>query len=434
MTIDTNQNLNLNIVENNYLNTNSLAFNFQSTLNGSYRFDSRTDSLPSAFSNTPKHSTHSITLQEAMNIMMNEHIALGTWSDVSTHKYRSQLQQIITFLDAQRLVRSLDKTDVMNVKAALTIKSKHGTALIMPTAHDVPCTRISGETIERYFNLLKRYLTFCQNNGYLHTNIHSEVSLPKQTKNPRKYKTFSPPELSSIFSGRVYSCAPEEKRRWKAQSFCFWVPLICAFSGARPGEACQIYAGDVHKIDGIWVFHFTNQGPTQTLKNKFSDRHVPVHPKLIEFGFLDFVAERLKEDGRDGPLFPDLPFDKRHGHARIPSRWFSGHGAKKHGYLGMCGLRKGDGYCLYSFRHTFINTLRLSGVQEMMIKKTVGHSTTDITFWYGETFTLHQIAEAIGKIRFDVDFTHVSWSAYQCLQQRKPTYQTLDIKTENATH
>ncbi len=57
---------------------------------------------------------------------------------------------------------------------------------------------------------------------------------------------------------------------------------------------------------------------------------------------------------------PKLPYDKRHDHARTASRWFSGQAVTDLGYLSACGLRKGMGYYLYSFRHTFIDLLRNS--------------------------------------------------------------------------
>jgi len=39
------------------------------------------------------------------------------------------------------------------------------------------------------------------------------------------------------------------------------------------------------------------------LKTKTSERVVPVHPELIELGFLDFVAARRKADGEQAWLF-----------------------------------------------------------------------------------------------------------------------------------
>lgn len=403
------------------LNAYSPAFNFPSGLTSHYRSDAQPATGPSS---TPMHA---VTLQEAMRLMVLEHKRTGAWGHASVHKYRSQLQQIIAFLGPQRPVSSLTQNDIVRAKQALLCKLRGTIALSEEVPADDDQT-IGGETIERYYYLLQRYCNFCLANGYLATDIHSGVKLTECSKNPDKYKTFTSPDLQRIFSSRVYTCAPFEKRRWKAQSFCFWIPLICLFTGARPGEASQIFVKDVYQEEGIWLLHVTNQSAMQTLKNKFSDRHIPLHPKLIELGFLELVEERRQVDGGEAPLFPDLRFDKRHGMARTPSRWFSGHGADSYGYLGVCGFPKSQGYCLYSFRHSFVHALRLKGVQELVIKRLVGHSTEkDVTINYGEGFSLRQIAEIVARIEFAVDFTHVSWRRYQCVMRQTRTYQAAGL-------
>jgi Domain of unknown function (DUF6538) len=79
-----------------------------------------------------------------------------------------------------------------------------------------------------------------------------------------------------------------------------WVPWLCAYTGARVSEVCQLRAQDVVQEAGIWCVRFTPEaGP---LKNANSERAVPVHPALIERGFLQFA----KAVGA-GPLFADLP-------------------------------------------------------------------------------------------------------------------------------
>ena len=61
------------------------------------------------------------------------------------------------------------------------------------------------------------------------------------------------------------------------------------------------------------------------------------------------------------------------------------------------------------------------GVQEMMIKKLIGHGTKDdVTIKYGEHFALPLRMEKIAQINPDVDLSHVSWEKYQQLQRRKP--------------
>lgn len=76
----------------------------------------------------------------------------------------------------------------------------------------------------------------------------------------------------------------------------FWVPLIALFSGMRMNEICQLHAADIHRLDGVDCF-FVTEGPSDSdngkrLKTAASERLIPIHPALIEMGFMTFVTER----------------------------------------------------------------------------------------------------------------------------------------------
>ena len=367
------------------------------------------------------------SLQQAAERMYRAFLVNGTWRHGTAYKNRSQLQQIINFLGKDRPVSSLSLQDLTDLKESLDFKKKNTLELLpsdSPLLTEVsPDDVICGETIHRYFNLLKKFITYCDESKWLpkHLPLH-EVMLPDLSTIESHYRTFTPLELEGIFSSRIYTTNSNEKFKWTPFSYCFWLPLLGLFTGARPGELCQLYAGDIFKVDGVPVMRVTDEGPEQRLKNRFSAREIPLHPKLVEIGFLDFVEMRRNEGGRYRPLFPELPYDRKHGFARTASRWFSGQGAKDQGYLTACGLYKGEGACLYSFRHTFVHTLRNKlGVQEMMIKKLIGHGTKhDVTINYGEHFSLLRRLEKIAQIDLDVDLSHVSWEKYQQLQRRKP--------------
>lgn len=79
----------------------------------------------------------------------------------------------------------------------------------------------------------------------------------------------------------------------------YWVPRILALSGMRLGEAAQLRKRDVRGVDGVPVFDLNREGDDKSLKTDTSVRLVPVHPRLIELGFLQWVAEQP-----DGFLWP----------------------------------------------------------------------------------------------------------------------------------
>jgi integrase len=77
-----------------------------------------------------------------------------------------------------------------------------------------------------------------------------------------------------------------------------WVPWLCAYTGSRPGEACQLRAEDVRKHkDGFWTINITPEAGT--VKGNAA-RVVPLHEHLVEQGFVAFAQVKGK-----GPLFYD---------------------------------------------------------------------------------------------------------------------------------
>ncbi len=75
-----------------------------------------------------------------------------------------------------------------------------------------------------------------------------------------------------------------------------WVPLIAAYSGARPGEICRLRVADInatHRIPFIQVTEEDDNGNiVKNVRDEESLRLVPLHPVLVEMGLLQFVARR----------------------------------------------------------------------------------------------------------------------------------------------
>lgn len=81
-----------------------------------------------------------------------------------------------------------------------------------------------------------------------------------------------------------------------------WAPWLCAYSGARVNEVTQLSAGDIYAEplpngSSVWVMRITPDAGS--VKND-TYRVVPLHPHVIEQGFLDYVTTM-----RGKPLFYD---------------------------------------------------------------------------------------------------------------------------------
>jgi len=69
----------------------------------------------------------------------------------------------------------------------------------------------------------------------------------------------------------------------------YWSPLVIALTGCRSDEGNGLAIDDVVTDAAVPYMHF-RVNAFRRLKTAASDRKVPIHPLLIELGFLDYVA------------------------------------------------------------------------------------------------------------------------------------------------
>ena len=125
-------------------------------------------------------------------------------------------------------------------------------------------------------------------NELLPANPAAGISVRHRKKAGERMLGFDKEEAATILRAAAQASSPVHR----------WVPLLCAQSGARVSEVCQLRGEDVQTEDGVPYMHFRSEAGA--LKNPTSERRVPLHPYVVEAGFVEF-AERK---GR-GPLFYD---------------------------------------------------------------------------------------------------------------------------------
>jgi integrase len=142
--------------------------------------------------------------------------------------------------------------------------------------------------------------------------------------------------------------------------------MIALYSGLRVNEISQLYVDDIEKCDGVWCFHVRMERPGQRLKNRHSERRVPIHERILDAGFLTYV-----EDARrwNSPvLFPSIKWGAN-GPGDAVTDWF-------------CRLMRGKlneqgyGATFHAFRHNFAERMREARLEEMLIAEMLGHDTT----------------------------------------------------------
>jgi integrase len=141
------------------------------------------------------------------------------------------------------------------------------------------------------------------------------------------------------------------------------------------------------------------------LKTKGSARAIPVHPQLIELGFLKFVeAEAGARDERTW-LFPKVA--PATTGARAYSKWFGR-------YIGAQGVTDAA-KVFHSFRHNFMDALRVAGATEGVSRALVGHAQEGVHGRYGAKGMAaryrHRLAEAVANVAYaGLDLSHLTLS------------------------
>lgn len=185
-------------------------------------------------------------------------------------------------------------------------------------------------------------------------------------------------DLEKIF-GTIASTKNQHKH-----PYYFWLPLLAYFTGARLNELCQLYRADICQVDGIWAIHIDDRYEGQKLKNLTSRRIVPIHDRLLNLGFIEFVQSVQHER-----IFPELK-ESRDGFGTAASKWFGRFKSK----LGF-----GRGHDFHSFRHTVATQFKRQQISHIVAGELLGHAQNSITYdRYGKGLEVNQLQEIINMI------------------------------------
>ena len=222
---------------------------------------------------------------------------------------------------------------------------------------------LSHKTILKHTERISALFNWAINQGYTSENVFRGKLEPIR-KTEKVEKHFTDQELNLVLGDKL-----------KAESLVinkpdrYWTTLISAYSGARLNEVCQLNVSDIQKIDGIWTINLNADSGDKSIKTEAGNRIIPLHPKLLDLGLLDYVKQIQNQNHQK--LFPSLKKMKSTGYGTMISRWF-----RK--YLIRLGIKK-KGENFHSFKHTVVNKLTNEKVYEPFIKELIGHSHGSIT-------------------------------------------------------
>lgn len=180
--------------------------------------------------------------------------------------------------------------------------------------------------------------------------------------------------------------------------FRFWAVVLGAYTGARIGELAQLKITDIVEIESIPCIRI-QEGEGQSTKTLAAQRLIPIHPKLIDLGLLNYVKE-LKREGKTEWLWREM--DGVDDKPDTASSW------GQRTILKTKGLP--EGACFHSLRHTCATKLSHSlakiGLPATYEMDLLGHSRSgsEGQIRYEKTL-LSEKLKAIQSIEYNVKWT-----------------------------
>jgi len=279
--------------------------------------------------------------------------------------------------------------------------------------------------------VLSTVFTTAIRNGYIDFNPASGITVYEQkaktrvpVKNPYSQQDIETIfKKSSLFSqGSTLGTLPKAQQAttrrgkrypaWTAEAVRTdyrWLLLLGMYTGARIEELSHLQVGDVLQRQGISCLSiYANEDGTRTIKTATAQRLIPVHPRLLELGFLSHVQKLKSQHGEQGQLFPTFIPNAQNKMSDKFTDWWKKYSEEigirqSSGEEGRAGAAKPKSF--HSFRHLFKNMGMNSGVSQEHLDEIQGHADNSVSSGYaldedGMRFNQKVLFEAIGKMQF----------------------------------
>lgn len=208
-----------------------------------------------------------------------------------------------------------------------------------------------------------------------------------EKRSHRNYYTAA--ELAQIFSSPVFT---DGVSSWpmKFGAAWYWLPLLMYYTGARREEVAQLKVSDIkrHEPHGpyISILNDDEADGERGVKNAGSRRGIPLHPHLLELGFLRYV-DRLDPSGQ---VFPLLVPDAKGFFGALFGRYWGN-------YLRDTVRLVSPASPSHGFRHTFKTLCREVAIPEDVHDALTGHvGASKVARRYGE-MPLARLAKEIHR-------------------------------------
>lgn len=320
------------------------------------------------------------------------------WTSRTEEENRRILRLAEEHFGAKTPIRTITLDSVRAFRDSVVAwkKKPAATATLQQISNAPAGARIGPKTAAKYFQYVTAAFAYWTNEGFLEKSPVGKLSIhvPHQNKGSSRVP-FSASELQALFSSPIYTGCAGLSRRTVAgptvyRDGLYWALLIAPLSGMRITEIVQLALGDICFQDEVPSFRIKADADLgQHVKSDAGWRRVPVHRRLMDLGFREFVEAR-QTAGKKGRLFYDIHVSGTGGSGGEFSKLFGR-------TLKRLQLKR-PGLVFHSFRHGFVDALRELDTPEYVIRRLVGHASSSVTDSYGAGASLKACQGWIDKI------------------------------------
>jgi len=334
-------------------------------------------------------------LKQLFSEFASEQAMAGKWSIKTQHEYRAAFALFWRYLQETGHPAINHKLLLSYRNILMALPARHesqqqlkGKALADVAAMKHPAT-LSNRQINKHTICISSFCKWLMLHDYVKENPAHNLLLPKcgSGKSPDTERSaYSADEMKKI----IATLDQQKERLLSTRPERYWIPIISAYSGLRLGECSQLFCDDVLLNSGIWCLDIkATSNDDKRLKTVSSTRRIPLHPAVIDRGFLNY-REEMKSAGHTR-LFPLLVCHPVNGYGH--------HVGKAYAAWNRKFISNDRNLCFHSIRHSAANELKQAGVATELISEILGHKVDSITMSrYGKKYRPELLFEALQKL------------------------------------
>ncbi|EPW5278715.1 tyrosine-type recombinase/integrase [Yersinia enterocolitica] len=320
------------------------------------------------------NSENQLTLAEAWNDFLKYK---SSWTDKIRKNNEKYFEVMAIVLGKDTAVTKISKQDIkrlLEVAEALPQQNKKPynrmTLLqIIDLDNIPPCDLVSGKTVKDYLKLCQSFFsTFLKKEKDILSLSPTENI--KYEYSSKRYGVYTINEMTKLVNQFLL------EKGWRK-----WVFLLLAYTGARRNEITSLTVNNVRFDKDTKRYYLM----IEESKTDAGIRQIPLHTRLIDWGFIDFVNSK-----GNGSLFPEITYNNQ------VTNVF-------HTIRDSLGINYLDDYkerrVVHSFRHTFFTNAVIKH-NVTLVQQVVGHehSDTGVSQVYTHRVALHRLLCVVDSI------------------------------------